>query len=61
MGWTYLPCDSTGQLTGAAQQENCIYCSFLQTKKTGVLVPFESSDTNSNKSKLAHRLSLAEP
>ena len=25
MGWTYLPCNSTGQRTGAAQQENCIY------------------------------------
>jgi hypothetical protein len=25
MGWTYLPCNSTGQRTGAAQRENCIY------------------------------------
>ena len=25
MGWTYLPCNSTGQRTGAAKQENCIY------------------------------------
>jgi hypothetical protein len=22
MGWTYLPCNSTGQRTGAAQREN---------------------------------------
>jgi hypothetical protein len=25
MGWTYLPCNSTGQRTGAAKQKNCIY------------------------------------